>query len=270
MRRNAPGALLHTLLLFATPLAGQTTLGPRSALDAIDWRVPIHTQSEDPAFGDYGVWAAGRGYKVSFHDGMCFYPVLGADAPRHQPLRWTTRGVRLGELEILPDRATYRPHHDAWRFEYRFAGVTEAYDVRPDGVEQSFVVARPAALGGAAPLDGDLVVTGQWGSSLQPVRDAVPGSARSELHFVDQTGRELVRYGGAIALDAAGRRTDVSTAVWGDAIRLIVPAAWVRTATWPITIDPLLCGLAFDSAGLGRPQARHRRLARRSPRAPRL
>ena len=52
-----------------------------SALQSSSWRIPIHTQPDDPALGRYGVWAAGIGYKVSFHDGLCFYPLLGPAAP---------------------------------------------------------------------------------------------------------------------------------------------------------------------------------------------
>ena len=55
-----------------------------------DLRVPLHSAPADPLGGDYGLWAGGTGYKASFHDGFVFYPVLGANAPRHLPLRWGT------------------------------------------------------------------------------------------------------------------------------------------------------------------------------------
>ncbi|HEX5054276.1 MAG TPA: hypothetical protein VFZ65_21030, partial [Planctomycetota bacterium] len=38
---------------------------------------PIHTAAPDHGI-EYGIWAAGDSYKVSFHDGMTFVPYLGS------------------------------------------------------------------------------------------------------------------------------------------------------------------------------------------------
>ncbi|MEM7204902.1 MAG: hypothetical protein AAF628_31895 [Planctomycetota bacterium] len=243
MRCTTQAALLGVMLSAASSPPAQDEASPKAALPSIDWRVPIHTQADDPAFGAYGIWAAGRGYKVSFHDGMCFYPVLGKGAPRNLPLRWRTTSVRLGATDLLDRASPPGQHHDAWRFEYRSARVSEVYDVRSEGVEQSFVIARPDR------IDGDLQVHGRWTSPLAPVRDAVPGSSQAAIRFVDHTQREIVRYGRAIAFDAAGKRVDVATNLDGDRLRLTVPAAWVRQATWPITIDPLLTAQPLAASG---------------------
>ena len=57
--------------------------------------VPVH------ATPDGEVWGVGPGYKVSFHDGVAFYPYLGA-AREHLPLRWRTERVRVGDLDLAP------------------------------------------------------------------------------------------------------------------------------------------------------------------------
>jgi hypothetical protein len=49
-----------------------------------------------------------------------------------------------------------------------------------------------------------------------------------------------VRYGGAVAFDAAGRRVDAVRSRAGRTIELRVPAAFVAAAAGPITIDPLI------------------------------
>jgi hypothetical protein len=49
-----------------------------------------------------------------------------------------------------------------------------------------------------------------------------------------------VRYGSAVAFDAAGRRVDAVRSRAGRAIELRVPAAFVAAAAGPITIDPMI------------------------------
>ena len=237
------GLLAAAGLLLSEVQAQNEGNGAALAAPAIfDGRVPIHSLPDDPSFGPYGKWAAGPGYKVSFHDGLCIYPVLGAQAPRHLPLRWETASVRMGDTELL-DGGPPIAQHDDWQFTYRFANVSEIYDVRADGVAQSFVVERPRE------VDGALEVVGRWTSPLRPVRDAVPGSVQGALRFVDDAGRDILRYGEAIALDATGRRIEVLTSVERDTIRLTVPATWARDAVWPITIDPLLSPELIGSFG---------------------
>ena len=119
-----------------------------------DWRIPIHTAQDDPEGGEYGIWASGATYKVSFHDGFAFYPVLGEEYPQNLPLVWRTRSIEVGGTSIVSSATKSTPHHTDWRYEYRYPGVTEAYDVSEKGVEQTFVLhRRPAG-------NGDLVVRG--------------------------------------------------------------------------------------------------------------
>ncbi len=210
------------------------TTGPARAIAGFDWRVPIHGAGAEH-------WAAGPGYRVRFARGPHFYPVLAPDAPAETPVQWRTTSVRLGDVDLLSAGEPVDVWHDDWRLEYRSRLVAERYDVRAEGVEQSFVVAQPPR------GRGDLVITGQWRSALTPVRDAVPARAPAALRFVDRSGLEVVRYGRAIAIDAGGRRIDVATVLDGDSIRLVVPAAWLERARWPVTVDPLLSPQVLSS-----------------------
>ncbi|MCA8963447.1 MAG: hypothetical protein H6838_09755 [Planctomycetes bacterium] len=203
-------------------------------------RTPIHTADADLG-NAYGTWAAGDSYKASFHDGMTFVPYLGADYPHNQPLSWRTTSVRIGELELL-GAAAPEHHHDDYRYEYRSGAVVEAYDVRAEGLEQTFVISqRPAA--------GDLVVTGMVTTAL---RVANVAAAPQALTFADAEGRALVGYGRAVAFDAAGARVEVTTAHEGGRVTLTVPASWVARAALPITIDPLLTRVTVAN-GTGSP-----------------
>src|SRR5690606_2801707 len=128
-----------------------------------------------------------------------------------------------------PAAVQFQP--SAWRYEYRGAAVTERYDVRREGVEQSFVVhERPAAA-------GDLVIRGRFLTRLAtPERAAL----HAPLVLRGPAGEALVGYGSAIAFDASGSSTPVTTACTGGTVVLTVPAAWLAGARFPVTVDPLI------------------------------
>lgn len=223
-------ALLLSLLAVGAP--AQTPL-PRT-------RVPIHTAPADPVGGAYGTWAVGGDYKVSFQSGMAFVPYLGASYPRVQQLGWRTLSVRSGDETLVDDRTPSRHRHDAFRYEYAFGSMVEAYDVRDEGLEQTFVFAqRPAGA-------GDLVVTGEFVTDLlgQPRDDGA-------IDFVDAEGATLIRYGAATVVDAAGRSLPLATSLAARTATLRVPASWLAEAQFPVTIDPLVTPVTIDSSNGG-------------------
>ncbi|MCA8950374.1 MAG: hypothetical protein KDE27_12785 [Planctomycetes bacterium] len=227
------------LLAGASVLAG-TPQQPDALLHGL--RVPIHTAADDLGL-PYGVWAAGADYKASFHGDVTFVPYLGGDYPENQPWSWRTTSVRVGERELLA--TAVRPSepqrwHDGFRYEYRHAAFTEAYDVRAEGLEQTFVFDRlPVELRAAGPLAAgdDLIIRGAVTSGLTTAETTLRHGA---LVFEDAFGRPITSYGAAFAVDAAGRRTPLATGYRDGAIELRVPASWLATAHFPIVVDPLL------------------------------
>lgn len=184
-----------------------------------------------------GLWAAGPDYKVSFHDGMTFYPYVGAELP-HQPVHWRTLSVRAGEQELLAGPAAPAPRVSGTRCEYDLGAVVERYDLTVDGLEQSFVIdRRPAA--------GDLVIIGELTTPL-----AVPATAplHGDLQLRLADGRAVVGYGAAVAIDRDGVRTPVTTATDGNHVVLRVAAETVATAAFPLVIDPLI-GNSLEALG---------------------
>jgi hypothetical protein len=191
-------------------------------------RTPIHTMASDEGHA-YGIWAAGADYKASFHDGATFVPYLGKDYPRNQSLRWSTSSARIGELELR----THAPRlsHTDFRAEYDLGGIVEAYDVRDEGLEQTFVLrARPAAT-------GDLIITGAIDTALH----AMGGEAGPQgIVFVDDSGRQILNYGAATAIDARGNSTAMRTTLVDGEISLRLDGNWLANAAFPVTVDPLL------------------------------
>ena len=228
-------------------VSAQQQPAPSAALTppitAADWLVPIHTQADDPEGGAYGTWATGPDYKVSFDDGMTFYPVLGADRPENLPWRWRTHAVTSGSHRLDTLAGAPRTAADGWRYTLDYAGFKETYDVLSAGVEQRFEFAsHPAGVGATS----DLVITGAIDSPLQsmPVEAGV-----QSLTFTDHAGVAIVGYGKALAFDAAGHTTPVTTSFDGDRIQLTVSGAWLQDAQWPVTVDPLTTSLVVANGG---------------------
>ncbi len=207
-------------------LAAHSTLpAPTTPTDFI---TPIHSAADDPAGYSYGTWAAGADYKVGFAKDVTFIPYLGRDYPTTQSVRWQTVSATAGGSDLLavPTPTTW---HDQDRFEYRYGGLVEAYDVLLGGLEQTFVLSnRPAH-------SGDIVVRGRVTTTLQGTL-----LADGAIDFADADGRNLVRYGAATAIDARGDQQPMSTSYADGIVSLTVPAAWLEGATFPVVIDPLL------------------------------
>ncbi|MCA8953045.1 MAG: hypothetical protein KDE27_26270 [Planctomycetes bacterium] len=199
-------------------------------------RVPIHTQASDGGV-DYGCWAAGADYKVAFDGGATFVPYLGRDYPATRSLRWRTLSVAIGE-DRLPLTAATISTSAGYRAAFDLGGVVEAYEVRDDGLEQTFEFAiRPGG-------DGDLVIRGRVETTLSAAPRA---AAHAAIDFVDHDGRPIVRYGAATAVDADGRRSVMTTALQSDpggcVLELRLPREQLAAARFPLVVDPLVGNL---------------------------
>lgn len=238
----ALGAAVPVCGQSAVPLDPPTVVGqPGQKVTGadLDWYLPLRP---DPDARDTH-WASGPTYKVRFDDGMTFFPVLGAAAPENLPLRWRTESIVFGGAQGGVPTTQVTPRASEWRYELIRPGVTEIYDVLPAGVEQAFVVARPAG----SPT-GDLVIRGRVESPLQ---HAPRAALHAPLRFADAAGRDVIEYGAAFAIDAAGRRLDITTSFRDGTIELRVPAAWLRQAEWPVQVDPLTSRIGFMGSTLG-------------------
>lgn len=195
----------------------------------------VHEGTAAPDSQD-GVWASGADYKASFHNGFVFYPLLGESSPHNLPLRWTTTKVRVGEAVVTNTRSNPVLRRSARRVELDHGPFVEVYDLREDGVEQSFVFHQP--LGGS----GDLVVTGRVDTELAA---AVVRDRHQALEFCDTAGKGVVRYGAAFVVDSSGWRQPVSTAWNGQRVELRIGADFLAQATYPIRLDPLIARINF-------------------------
>ncbi|MCB9883206.1 MAG: hypothetical protein H6834_15565 [Planctomycetes bacterium] len=195
------------------------------------FEIPIHEEIQDETTTPE-LWASREPYKVSFHDGIAFYPVLGTSYPRNLPLTWRTSSIRVGSHDLFAAGDCVEARSTAWRHELHRGAVVEAYDVLPAGLEQTFVITTPL------PATGNLVIRGSITTELEAPRCLEP--RHGSLTFVDGTGTPIVEYGAGAVIDANGDPHPVRTAFDGEHLSLHVDAAWLACAAYPITVDPLL------------------------------
>jgi len=236
VRNSALSLLLSTGLFGQQPAPGQAGT-PSSVVALATAPGRSNVLLDEP--GDGRIWARGRDWKASFgRDGFTFVPFLGADAPANAPLSLQLVAVQCGDraLRVPTDTA---PHRGESRVQFARGDLVEVYDLRPEHVEQSFVVPD-------RPGQGDLVLTMALRTDLQ-------ASPCGDGGFRFGNERGGVAVGAAIAIDAAGVRTPVRAEVAHGHYVLTVPAACVASAAYPLVVDPLLQAFTLTTAGLTTP-----------------
>jgi hypothetical protein len=194
------------------------------------------------ARSDGTVTATGPDYHVhATSGGVVFLALPGeatANAATVQPasLQFTLASVRCGEKELFAGPVTAAPiAASATQIRYEHTPtLTEVYDLRADGAEQSFVLARrPAG-------HGHLVVRGAITTQL-PLASYSDDGVRYE-----QNGRG-VAFGAVTGIDANGASVRGSIRAGADFVEWVLPASFVEHAAYPLVLDPLL-GSAFSIA----------------------
>ncbi|MGE0143698.1 MAG: hypothetical protein AB7I19_18165 [Planctomycetota bacterium] len=249
------------------PAACVALLSSVLAAQGLVERIPVdptsiaEEQSRDGTFGvpfsisggsstlewvDGALLAIGDDYKAVLDEhGIRFTPALGRSVPTNQPLRLQLESIHRGETSLFVSSFGVQPRPSGRIATYERGEITERYEVRPDGVEQSFVFP-------SEPLgDGDLVVR----LKVETPMDAPHGQGLGELQFrVGDAGG--IDVGAVVGIDARGRRQTGHMNYSGTHLELVLPASFVRTAAYPLVLDPPIStrlNLASDSAGALKP-----------------
>ena len=172
------------------------------------------------------LWSRGASWKASFAaDGVVYYPLFGAHAPRHFPIELRYRGARFG-THVVPRSATKLVRASDRRVVLDHGGLVERWDLAPHAIEQTFDV--PVRLGG-----GDLVVELQFATELQRAEST------ADLVF-SAPGLGTVSYGETVVVDANDQHLPASLELAGGTLCLRVADAILDRAAFPIALDPLL------------------------------
>ena len=175
--------------------------------------------------GEDGViWARGRTYKARFGtDGATYVPFLGSHAPASHPVRFATRSASVGGIpfECVPAA----PVRAAETIAFARGGFVELWQLGHEGIEQQFVFDSLRA-------SGDLVIR------IDVSTDLAHSGEGGAIAFSNELGR--VDYGAAVAIDAAGRRFAMTSALTDGTIELRLDAHDVARASLPLVVDPFV------------------------------
>jgi len=178
---------------------------------------------------EHGARAIGPTYGADFTAaGVTFTPVLGSRAERPMPVTFRFTEVRRGDIVMHQTTSASMPQVEGDRVRYVHGnGLTEVYDVRQGGIEQSFVFAtRPTG-------SGDLVVRGAITSVLEGAADG------AGVRFALPSG-DGVSFGAVTGVDANGATVKGSLRLVGTTLELSLPDAFVESAAYPLVLDPLI------------------------------
>lgn len=180
--------------------------------------------------------SAGADYRVHFVPGsVTFTPAASPADPAAEPVQFTLVAVQRGDERLWTGPASDTPTASDHQVRYaRSQDLTEVYDLRADGVEQSFVLAqKPAG-------HGDLVVRGAIQTRL-PLAGYSDDGVRFER---DGSG---VYFGAITGIDHHGATVRGSIRAGADFVEWILPASFVDHCAYPLVLDPLI-GSAFSIA----------------------
>ncbi|HLQ38280.1 MAG TPA: hypothetical protein VK348_10780, partial [Planctomycetota bacterium] len=180
-------------------------------------------------FGERVV-ATGRDWRATFGvSDFEFVPALGKKSPRTFPLRLQLESIHCGDQLVLDAKSPPGERsNDRRSVTFARGGVTERYEARPEGLEQTFTIAqRPAG-------HGDLVVRLGIATDLQA---ADPGDGTLAWRAPGIGGVVL---GKLNAVDAVGQHFAGVLRRDGSSVELVLPAPAVAAAVFPLVLDPLI------------------------------
>ncbi len=193
---------------------------------------PQHTSYRNPsdqlylsAQEDSSPQVRARSFKAEFRaDGATYIPFCGSAAPQNHPLSFRIQDIRAGEQPVAFSSSVLAGLQGR-TVRYERGGVTETYQIGLDSLEQTFVFS-------SLPAAGDLVL--QLGVTTE-LEAGYDGGA-----IVYRSSDGSVRYGAATVIDAHGVRAPAGTELTAAGLQIRVPAEFLASAAFPITIDPVI------------------------------
>ena len=218
--RAALVALLVTAAGAPSALAAEVPETPSFALGQV---ANLAVDEDGRVLGLGGNWEARFDGK-----GALFLPLPGRVPSR--PLELHLGAVRAERGGASMDLHAATPQVRGETAVYtRAPGVEERFEATLAGLYHSLWFERPLG------SQGDLVVTVALGGSLR-----LEGTRETNGTHRFGGGDGGVHYGELIGIDAAGRTTPGEVRLVPGGLQLVLPAAFVDTATWPLVLDPLV------------------------------
>lgn len=241
MARTSSLALLAGILLLPV-LRGQTPRAPHGegATSRAENRSDREQNALQVASRPYGIIANGDSFtgvagplQIEFGEaGASIIPMLGPEAPANMPLTIAATQVLRGRemLHGFETRKAQVRGEDTIDFDLG-RGITERFVTREDGVKHSFFFAsRPSG-------SGDLAVRLAVDTLLQ-----CDANEHAEQLVFSAGALGSIHIGAVVGIDRTGQRVDGYMRFDGEHLDLVLPAAFVDSANYPLELDPIISG----------------------------
>ena len=184
------------------------------------------------------LWAGSSSIDAVFENGSVrIVTPHSKDAERTFDLRYSlTSFGRDGGVHEPAGAST--EHLDGTTVTLSRPGIDEVYEIRKDGLKQSFVLHHlPRG-------NGDLVVRGNVETDL------LAGDVTADGLVFEMPGVAKMQFGQVIGYDAVGQQVVGSMSYSDGTLDFTLPAAFVDQAVLPVTVDPLI-GTRFQLTNNG-------------------
>jgi len=169
-------------------------------------------------------------YEAAFTEkGLCFVPLTGEDV-KGEEMGFSLKAIHGGDEALSFTKKAFTVKEN--RITYALTQpVEEVYIAREDGIEQVFHVKAPLCS-----KQEDLIFTVAVDTPLRPK------AGHDGIDFFDEKGGKVATYGRVTVFDAKGKEITFLPELRADQIALVVPAAFLKDAVYPVTVDPLIGG----------------------------
>jgi len=179
-----------------------------------------------------GQWQIGTERYTARWDESGVALTLPATERSHQPAAtFQLTEIRVGGQSLFrgPEQGPEAVDNEA-RYR-RSSGVVESYRALDRGLQQLFTLETRPDQG------GDLVIRGRFETSLLP---KLVSDEEGILFYDPDTQAAVLRYSGAVAVDARGRESWVTLSLEGRVVSLRLGERWLAEASYPVVIDPMI------------------------------
>src|SRR3990170_1138540 len=113
---------------------------------------------------------------------------------------------------------------------FRTPLIKEIYEVRKDGVEQSWIIEQPLT-----DNSGDMIINGMLTTQLHPRSNNKGG-----IDFFNKSGDYVTTYSNVTVIDNEGKKIILSPRYEDSRLTITVPEKWLDEAVYPVVVDPVL------------------------------
>lgn len=176
-------------------------------------------------------WVEDPAYRVEFTpDVITYYQKSNESGKKDNSLQFRLMSIEAADTNIPLNRSSLLTSEENRVTYFRTPVIKEIYEVRKDGVEQSWIIESPLT-----DKTGDLIIKGDLLTHLSSRANNKGG-----IDFLGNEGEYVTSYGKVIVIDSLGKRITLSPYLEDSRLTITVPEKWLSEAAYPVIVDPVL------------------------------